>query len=85
MDGRKKYNNNQHGFRIPAMQVNDESASWGAAGDSVLMTLAGLDILNLRFVHKLLTVNDMSRSLICYAYFYLALDASYAARNILFL
>lgn len=33
------------------MQVNDESASWGAAGDSILMTLTGLDILNLRFVN----------------------------------
>lgn len=31
-----------------AMQVNDETAMWGAAGDSVLMTLSGLDIMNLR-------------------------------------
>ncbi|KAL0083666.1 P-loop containing nucleoside triphosphate hydrolase protein [Phycomyces blakesleeanus] len=32
---------------IKAMQVNDEPANWGAAGDSVLMTLSGLDIMNL--------------------------------------
>ncbi|KAF7731825.1 HBS1-like protein [Apophysomyces ossiformis] len=32
---------------IKAMQVNDESANWAAAGDSVLMTLSGLDIMNL--------------------------------------
>jgi translation elongation factor EF-1alpha len=33
---------------VKALQVNDETTNWGAAGDSVLMTLAGLDILNLR-------------------------------------
>ncbi|KAI9310075.1 P-loop containing nucleoside triphosphate hydrolase protein [Dichotomocladium elegans] len=32
---------------VKAMQVNDETAAWAAAGDSVLMTLSGLDILNL--------------------------------------
>ncbi|KAI8145405.1 P-loop containing nucleoside triphosphate hydrolase protein [Fennellomyces sp. T-0311] len=32
---------------VKAMQVNDETATWGAAGDSVLMTLSGLDIMNL--------------------------------------
>jgi elongation factor 1 alpha-like protein len=29
------------------MQVNDETAVWGAAGDSCLMTLTGLDIMQL--------------------------------------
>ncbi|KAI8334736.1 P-loop containing nucleoside triphosphate hydrolase protein [Chlamydoabsidia padenii] len=32
---------------VKTLQVNDESTNWGAAGDSVLMTLSGLDILNL--------------------------------------
>lgn len=31
-----------------AMQVNEEPATWAAAGDSVLMTLVNLDIMNLR-------------------------------------
>lgn len=31
-----------------AMQVNEEPANWAAAGDSVLMTLVNLDIMNLR-------------------------------------
>lgn len=33
---------------VKAMQVNDETSTWAAAGDSVLMTLSGLDIMNLR-------------------------------------
>ncbi|KAI7847354.1 P-loop containing nucleoside triphosphate hydrolase protein [Circinella umbellata] len=32
---------------VKALQVSDESSNWGAAGDSVLMTLSGLDIMNL--------------------------------------
>ncbi|ORZ18625.1 P-loop containing nucleoside triphosphate hydrolase protein [Absidia repens] len=32
---------------VKTLQVNDETTNWGAAGDSVLMTLSGLDILNL--------------------------------------
>ncbi|CAO3640610.1 unnamed protein product [Cunninghamella blakesleeana] len=32
---------------IKAIQVNEESTTWGAAGDSVLMSISGLDILNL--------------------------------------
>ncbi|KAI9488306.1 P-loop containing nucleoside triphosphate hydrolase protein [Zychaea mexicana] len=32
---------------IKALQVNDDTATWGAAGDSVLMSLTGLDIMNL--------------------------------------
>jgi translation elongation factor EF-1alpha len=32
-----------------AMQVNDDTATWGAAGDSCLMTLTGLDIMQLRY------------------------------------
>ncbi|KAI7870745.1 P-loop containing nucleoside triphosphate hydrolase protein [Spinellus fusiger] len=32
---------------VKAMQVNDESANWCAAGDSVLITFSGLDILSL--------------------------------------
>ncbi|KAJ8653690.1 translation elongation factor Tu [Lichtheimia ornata] len=32
---------------VKAMQVNDETSTWAAAGDSVLMTLSGLDIMNL--------------------------------------
>jgi hypothetical protein len=31
------------------MQVNDDTATWGAAGDSCLMTLTGLDIMQLRY------------------------------------
>jgi hypothetical protein len=30
------------------MQVNEEPATWAAAGDSVLMTLVNLDIMHLR-------------------------------------
>lgn len=33
---------------LVAMQVNDEPATWAAAGDSVLLTLINLDIMNLR-------------------------------------
>jgi hypothetical protein len=32
------------------MQVNDETANWGAAGDSCLMTLTGIDIMQLRYL-----------------------------------
>ncbi|KAM3581643.1 hypothetical protein VKS41_005807 [Umbelopsis sp. WA50703] len=32
---------------VKTMQVNDETAVWGAAGDSCLMTLTGLDIMQL--------------------------------------
>ncbi|KAI8394259.1 P-loop containing nucleoside triphosphate hydrolase protein [Radiomyces spectabilis] len=32
---------------VKAMQVNDEVVNWGVAGDSILMTLSNLDILNL--------------------------------------
>ncbi|KAG0176932.1 HBS1-like protein [Apophysomyces sp. BC1034] len=32
---------------VKAMQVNDEPSNWAAAGDSVLMTLSGLDIMTL--------------------------------------
>ncbi|KAI8098828.1 P-loop containing nucleoside triphosphate hydrolase protein [Halteromyces radiatus] len=32
---------------VKNLQVNDETTNWGAAGDSILMTLSGLDILNL--------------------------------------
>ena len=40
-----------------AMQVNEEPATWAAAGDSVLMTLVNLDIMNLRyFFSKLMKV-----------------------------
>ncbi|KAG1138419.1 hypothetical protein G6F37_010530 [Rhizopus arrhizus] len=37
---------NEMGY-IKSMQVNDESTNWAAAGDSVLMTLANFDIMNL--------------------------------------
>lgn len=33
-----------------AMLVNDETANWGAAGDSCLMTLTGIDIMQLRYL-----------------------------------
>lgn len=33
---------------IKAIQVNEESTTWGAAGDSTLMSISGLDILNFR-------------------------------------
>ena len=33
---------------VKALQVTDENSTWGAAGDSVLLTLNGLDIMNLR-------------------------------------
>ncbi|CAO3693728.1 unnamed protein product [Umbelopsis ramanniana] len=32
---------------VKTMQVNDDTATWGAAGDSCLMTLTGLDIMQL--------------------------------------
>ncbi|ORZ01606.1 P-loop containing nucleoside triphosphate hydrolase protein [Syncephalastrum racemosum] len=32
---------------IKAIQVDDETSNWAAAGDSVLITLTGLDVLNL--------------------------------------
>jgi len=32
---------------VKTLQVNDETANWGAAGDSCLMTLTGLDIMQL--------------------------------------
>lgn len=31
-----------------AMEVNDEPVRWAAAGDSVLLTLSGIDILQVR-------------------------------------
>jgi len=31
-----------------AMEMNDEPTRWAAAGDSVLLTLAGIDILQVR-------------------------------------
>ncbi|KAL7320896.1 hypothetical protein PS15m_000738 [Mucor circinelloides] len=37
---------NEVGF-VKTMQVNEEPATWAAAGDSVLMTLVNLDIMNL--------------------------------------
>ncbi|KAG1502354.1 hypothetical protein G6F47_001239 [Rhizopus delemar] len=37
---------NEMGY-IKSMQVNDESTNWAVAGDSVLMTLANFDIINL--------------------------------------
>lgn len=38
---------NELGY-VKTMQVNEEPANWAAAGDSVLMTLVNLDIMNLR-------------------------------------
>ncbi|KAI9306656.1 P-loop containing nucleoside triphosphate hydrolase protein [Cunninghamella echinulata] len=32
---------------VKSIQANEENVSWGAAGDSILMTILGLDLLNL--------------------------------------
>ena len=49
----KKKLSAMHSSKLTPISISyryDERATWGAAGDSVLMTLQGLDILNFRQV-----------------------------------
>lgn len=47
------------------MQVNDDTATWGAAGDSCLMTLTGLDIMQLRYYYFLMLLRETTITAQC--------------------
>lgn len=37
---------------VKAIETNNATSEWAAAGDSVVMTISGLDILQLRYPHS---------------------------------